>query len=353
MIAALPSSDRSPSASNAGVSSPPFGSVHSVPPKGTTASLLWVVKPGSSNGENTSPKSPTNVSDTESSAEDVRPDQIRIVSGNHQEVRLGHELNNPLVVEVQDSTGDPLEGVPVAFEHPEGQGVLDVNREKPGVQNIRFTNRRGRAQADYYRVSMQQTENRVTARVRREGDRDLTATFTVFGRPQLISVTFEEARLDDALRTLAQIADWNLALPQSVNGQSLRDMTVSVKLTQVSALEALDRILEIHGLSRVVYGDVISVVSGENTAQSGIPVIKPEQLENYPGNSLVSVTYRLQHLDAPSFAEQIRGSLITERASVVVNASSNSLVVTDKGGESATAIPSHTITGSVRGGIQT
>lgn len=61
------------------------------------------------------------------SAESIRtPEFILKISGESQEGLPGTTLTNPFVVEVQDTTESPLEGIPVTFAVITGKGSLDV-----------------------------------------------------------------------------------------------------------------------------------------------------------------------------------------------------------------------------------
>ena len=54
-----------------------------------------------------------------------RPQTLEIISGNNQQLSTGSELASPLVVEVRDQNGDPLQSVQVIFAVTTGNGKLN------------------------------------------------------------------------------------------------------------------------------------------------------------------------------------------------------------------------------------
>ncbi|MGM0380817.1 MAG: secretin N-terminal domain-containing protein, partial [bacterium] len=258
------------------------------------------------------------------------PAQIEKISGDRQEVTFGSEIPEPLVLEVQDTYGNPVPETRVRVEDLTGEGLLDLDREAREIRNNGRTDENGRLEIDFYRISPTAKENRVQATVPRPGKSDLTDTFTIIGRPQLISISFSEAPLLDVVRTLAEIAGWNIAFPDMVEGEKLEDMMVSVHLKEVTALRALDTILDIKNLTRVADGNIMKIVAKPGAARQGVPVLEPAELADYPGNNMVTVTYNLSYLEASSdLAGRLQNALLAEESTLVADESSNALVVTD------------------------
>ncbi|NOZ60265.1 MAG: hypothetical protein GXO74_01150 [Calditrichaeota bacterium] len=75
----------------------------------------------------------------------LMPSEIKIVSGNNQVAEVGSELPQPIVVEVIDEDGNPLEGQEVAFVAQEGAGNF------PNDSRVRkiLTNEEGRAETAF------------------------------------------------------------------------------------------------------------------------------------------------------------------------------------------------------------
>ena len=83
---------------------------------------------GPNEGTNTVSVSASGIEQSEVfNAEGIRtPEFILKISGDSQEGPPGTTLTNPFVVEVQDKTGLPLEGIPVTFVVTTGDGSLNV-----------------------------------------------------------------------------------------------------------------------------------------------------------------------------------------------------------------------------------
>lgn len=251
--------------------------------------------------------------------------------GDRQLTLFGHTLPKPMVVEVRDEYGNPVPGRDVVFKTTTPGAMLDLDADTDGVQTVGATNRRGRVQVDFFRVSSTRKRNVVTARLGEWGDTaGPRVQFVAFGQPQLLTINFERANLRDVVRTLAEISEWNVVLPEAVNGRPLRDMTVTVRLQKVTALQALDTILDMKRLARVADGNVMKIVAREEAPNRGVAVLTPDELSDYEGNNLVTVTYKLKYLQASQqLKQQLQSSILAEASSVVADASSNALIVTD------------------------
>ncbi|MFB6354962.1 MAG: secretin N-terminal domain-containing protein, partial [bacterium] len=261
-----------------------------------------------------------------------KPHEIVKVSGDKQEAMFGQGVEKPITVEVRDEYGNPIPDVPVQFENITGGGLMDVDLERDGIQTRKKTNRSGRATVDLYRVGKDSKRNRLRASVTTadDGDTTLSTEFLVYGHPQLISIDFKDANLQDVLRTLAEIANWNIVLTEAVRDRSLSELSVTVHLRKVTALRALDTILDVKGLSRVSDGNVMKIVPKRQAIRKGIPVLEPEELEGYEGNNMVTVTYQLTYLSASQeMATRFKDALMAENSSIVADGNSNSLTITD------------------------
>lgn len=258
------------------------------------------------------------------------PTQLVKVSGNRQSSLYGRTVSSPLVVEVRDRFGNPVPGLDLKFRDLSGKGMVDIHADKRGIQNQTKTDESGRVKVDFYRTAPDKDENHVVAATYREKDPELETMFTIFGQPQLITIDFKDANLQDVLRTLAQIADWNIAVTEETGGEAISEMSITVHLENVTALRALDTILDVKGLSRVSDGNVMKVVSKEDAIRKGVSVISPEDLEDYPANNIVTVAFKLRFLQATSqLASQLQSALLAENSSIVSDETSNSLIVTD------------------------
>lgn len=264
---------------------------------------------------------------------DVQPGEARRlvkVAGDRQATLYGSSVPQPLVVEARDRYGNPVPGVKLKFKDLTGKGLLDLSTDTEGLQIRGTTNQRGRLTLDHYRIASDVEKNRVRVTSYRRPDDSLRTTFLVYGQPQLITIDFKAANLQDVLRTLAQVANWNIALAEETQRGALSEMSVTVHLEKVTALRALDTILDVKGLSRVSDGNVMKIVSKNKAIRKGVSVISPEELADYPANNIVTVAFKLRFLQANSqLAQQLKASLLAENSSIVADPSSNSLIVTD------------------------
>ncbi len=73
------------------------------------------------------------------------PAEIKVLSGNNQSAEVNTQLPEPILVEIVDSQGNPLEGVTVVFTAEEGAGWF-ANQNR--IQKI-LTNEEGRAQTHF------------------------------------------------------------------------------------------------------------------------------------------------------------------------------------------------------------
>ncbi len=73
------------------------------------------------------------------------PAEIKVINGNNQAVEVGSELPQPVVVEVVDEDGKPMEGIEVTFRTENGGGNF------PNDSNIRkiLTDEEGRAETGF------------------------------------------------------------------------------------------------------------------------------------------------------------------------------------------------------------
>jgi type II secretory pathway component GspD/PulD (secretin)/DNA uptake protein ComE-like DNA-binding protein len=258
------------------------------------------------------------------------PAELVPVAGDRQTTLYGRMVPTPLVIAARDEFGNPVPGVNLKVTDQSGKGQVDLYSDSSGIQVRGTTNRSGRLTVDFYRTAPDVDKNHVRVRTYREGDPDLETKFTIFGQPQLISIDFKDANLQDVLRTLAELADWNIAVTEETGGSNLSDMSVTVHLQNVTALRALDTILDVKGLSRVSDGNVMKIVSKQKAIKKGVSVLEPEELEDYPANNIVTVGFKLRYLQATEeLASQLQETLLADQSSIVADKTSNSLVVTD------------------------
>ncbi len=140
--------------------------------------------------------------DIEELPEEVQ-EQIEVVSGEQQEVKVTEEAAEPLVVEVRDEEGEPLREENVVFEVVEGEGLLgEEGGEFSGKYEIK-TDEQGRAELTFIAVE-QAGPTVVEARV--PGLEDLSVDFNLVVEPcdavELVKISGDrqEARRGELVR---------------------------------------------------------------------------------------------------------------------------------------------------------
>ena len=154
----------------------------------------------------------------------LTPEFILKISGDSQEGLPGATLTNPFVVEVQDKTESPLEGIPVTFAVITGEGSLDV----PSTQ----TASNGRAESTLtlglspgmrsVEASVKGVDTTVIFSVNAER-REFT--LSVPSGTSLIHVPLKVASVDGAAAALRSVGDLHDALggAETVNLLTIRD----------------------------------------------------------------------------------------------------------------------------------
>ena len=258
------------------------------------------------------------------------PVEIKKIAGDQQEAMFGRAVGTSPEIRVLDRYGNPVTNVRVEFKDQSEEGFLDVDLDNEGIQRSGRTDSDGRLTVDLYRTASSRSTNHLIASVDRPDTESLSTRFTIFGNAQLLSIDFKQANLQDVLRTLSEIAQWNIVQAEQVEGRPVSEMTVSVHLRDVTAIRALDTILDVKGLSRVSDGNVMKIVPKPDAIRKGVPVLNPAELENYQGNNMVTVTYQFTYLNANNqLASTLQQALMAENSSILADPNSNSITITD------------------------
>ncbi len=89
----------------------------------------------------------------------------------------------------------------------------------------------------------------------------------------LVNVNFDDTALDDAVRLLQRFTGINLIVsPKLRNEDGFDEITISLRLTKVSAKQALRIMMEFHDLGLVYRGGVLQVTTKEDSR--GKPVLR-------------------------------------------------------------------------------
>lgn len=148
--------------------------------------------------------------------------------------------------------------------------------------------------------------------------------FTVEALPRLISIDFVNANLADVLRTLAELGNWNISYPE------LEAATpVNVHLVDVSALMALDIILENQGFARVQEGNVIKIIPKEEAKSRGTTTNTGYNYQDLPeGNAYITQVIPLKYANGDEISKALEPFRSNDGV-ITFEKSSNSLVVSD------------------------
>ncbi|HNW93567.1 MAG TPA: AMIN domain-containing protein, partial [bacterium] len=153
--------------------------------------------------------------------------------------------------------------------------------------------------------------------------------FTEYGRPQMISVDFRDAAVPDVIRTLAEIAGWNVVFPD--NEDDLFEKQVTIHLLEVPAKDVLDNILKQCGYMRVENNGIIRIVSLDAAASQELRVVRGNSLDSWEGeedeviNAFIPV-----HTRKPSELAELIKPMVGAPGELAADDGSQNLVVTDR-----------------------
>ncbi len=129
-----------------------------------------------------------------------------------------------------------------------------------------------------------------------------------------LSLNYENASLETALRAIAEYAGMNIIIGDAVKG------LVTVKLDNVYWEDALRLILQTKGFAYVIEGNVIRVGSGKD--------FEAERESQEMASPLVQKVIKLEFAFCEDVAKIIKG-LLTKRGSIDVDKRTNSVIVKD------------------------
>ncbi len=136
-----------------------------------------------------------------------------------------------------------------------------------------------------------------------------------------VNINMVDAQVVDVLRLLAEISDLNIVVSEDVKG------TITLKLKNVPWQQAFDLVLRTKGLDSIKEGNVIRVAPREKIRQE-----KEEELRTKVAQKkleeLTTEFIRVNYDNASNIAPQIR-SLLSDRGSVTVHETTNTLIVRD------------------------
>jgi type IV pilus secretin PilQ/predicted competence protein len=136
-----------------------------------------------------------------------------------------------------------------------------------------------------------------------------------------ITLTLQQVPLQLALQTLAEYQQLNLVLSADVRG-----VVTTLRLLEVPWQQALEILLQGHGLQKVIRGNLLLVTQKPTSS----PTMPPA-----PGDPIVSVYFTIHHAKAADLATLLQGArqegLLSPRGTVYVDPRTNQLLVRDVG----------------------
>ena len=136
-----------------------------------------------------------------------------------------------------------------------------------------------------------------------------------------VNINMVDAQVVDVLRLLAEISDLNIVVSEDVRG------TITLKLKNVPWQQAFELVLRTKGLDSIREGNVIRVAPRDKIRQE-----KEEEMRTRAAQKkleeLVTEFIRVNYDNASSVAPQVQ-SLLSDRGSVTVHETTNTLIVRD------------------------
>ncbi len=136
-----------------------------------------------------------------------------------------------------------------------------------------------------------------------------------------VNINMVDAQVVDVLRLLAEISDLNIVVSEDVRG------TITLKLKNVPWQQAFDLVLRTKGLDSVREGNVIRVAPRDKIRQE-----KEEEMRTRAAQKkleeLVTEFIRVNYDNASNIAPQVQ-SLLSDRGSVTVHETTNTLIIRD------------------------
>lgn len=141
-----------------------------------------------------------------------------------------------------------------------------------------------------------------------------------------ISFDIQDAELDKVIKLLADVAGLNLIMdPADVKGK------VTLKLDNVPWDQALDTLLKIYGLDKVIEGNVLRVTTksklDEERRKELLQVAEQKKLEQQ-AEDLYTKTFKVNYTTATDLEPKIK-KILSPRGDATANPNTNELIVTD------------------------
>jgi len=141
-----------------------------------------------------------------------------------------------------------------------------------------------------------------------------------------ISFDLQDAKLDKVIKLLADVAGLNLLMnPSEVQG------VVTLKLQNVPWDQALDILLRLYDLDKVIEGNVLRVAPSSKLSAEEKRLLreKSEMMQLVKDSQpLYTKTFKINYVNAEDMEGNVK-KLLTKRGEITPNTSTNELIVTD------------------------
>jgi type IV pilus assembly protein PilQ len=138
---------------------------------------------------------------------------------------------------------------------------------------------------------------------------------------RLISLDFQDADLDNVLRLMADVSGLNIIVGEGVKGK------VTVKLLNVPWDQALDLILQTHGLGQVREGNILHIDTLGNLAKQQDDQAKAKESAKKAEDLMTKVLY-VNYADAKKLMPTLQKNL-SPRGQITYDERTNTLIVKD------------------------
>jgi len=157
-------------------------------------------------------------------------------------------------------------------------------------------------------------------------DKDFVVTETKIYTGGKISFDIQDADLDKVIKLLAEVAGLNLIInPGDVKGK------VTLKLANVPWDQALDILLKIYKLDKVIEGNVLRVAPKSKLTEErkvDLREIAEQKRLMEEAEDLYTKTFKISYSDASDLEGKVK-KILTKRGEATANPRTNELIVTD------------------------
>ncbi len=197
---------------------------------------------------------------------------------------------------------------------------------------VKNPNRAAESEAKPVNIYISRTAGKTTISSKQTADSVPADSDEVMGIPKKkytggkISFDIQDADLDKVIKLLADVAGMNLIMdPSDVKGK------VTMKLDNVPWDQALDTLLRIYNLDKVIQGNVMRVASKSKLDAERRRELQQEAAQKkleMQAENLYTETFKISFSKASDLEPKIK-KVLSSRGDIIANESTNELIVTD------------------------